>query len=542
MHRIPFPLSHRYLVRFGPKHIPHVFTDVLVIGGGVAGARAALTVDPNLTTLLVTKGPITRSNSMQAQGGIAAVLDPVDDVDRHAADTIATGKGLCEEEIVRMVVREGPDRVRELVEMGTQFDTQGGEIALTREGGHSHPRVAHALGDATGKEIMRALIEHVRTKPSVEIWEHTFAIDLLAQEGQCRGALVWCPKYGKTLIWAKQTILATGGAGRLYRETTNPEIATADGHALAFRAGAEVRDMEFMQFHPTVLYIAGSSRSLISETVRGEGAYLRDCNGNRFMSDYDKAEELAPRDVVSRAIASQMSKTNHPCVYLDLSHLPAERVKERFPNIGKVCVEFGLDITTDRIPVRPGAHYMIGGVTVDDRGQTTLPGLWAAGEVTSTGLHGANRLGSNSLLEGAVYGMRAGAGASELALSQPDEFRSANIVSDWPRSESDEDELFNLADMKNSLSSLMWRNIGIERNAERLAEAGRQVDFWNRYVSAREFTEPTGWELQNQLLVARLIIAAASARTESRGVHYRSDYPDTVPEQAHHIPIVAVSE
>ena len=292
----------RYLVRFDPKRIPHSFADVLIIGGGIAGLRAAMAVDPALETVVVTKDVLLQSNSAYAQGGIAGVFDPLDAFAHHAADTMAAGKGLCDDEVVDMVVREAPERIRELIEFGAHFDTIDGEIALTQEGGHSHRRVVHALGDATGKEVMRALVERIHGRRGVQIWEKTFTIDLLTHEGVCRGALVWNPQHGRTFVWAKQTILCTGGAGRLYRETTNPDIATADGHAIAFRAGAELRDMEFVQFHPTVLYIAGSSRHLISEALRGEGAYLRDCNGYRFMADYDSALELAPRDVVSRAI------------------------------------------------------------------------------------------------------------------------------------------------------------------------------------------------------------------------------------------------
>ena len=364
-----------------------MFTDVLIVGGGVAGARAALAIDPALRTILVTKDVLTLSNSSWAQGGIAGVLDPLDDIANHVADTIAAGKGLCDREVVDLVVSEAPERIRELIELGAKFDQENGQIALTQEGGHSHRRVVHALGDATGKEIMRALIHCVVTAPNCDAWEQTFTIDLLTHEGQCVGALVWNPKHGKTIIWAKRVILATGGAGRLYRETTNPDIATADGHALAFRAGAELRDMEFMQFHPTVLYIAGSSRHLISEAVRGEGAFLLDCFGHRFMQKYDKAGELAPRDVVSQAITQQMAETQHPCVYLDLAHLDPALVAERFPHIGQVCAKFGLDLARDRIPVRPGAHYMIGGITMNLKGESTVPGLLGAGEVTASGLH-----------------------------------------------------------------------------------------------------------------------------------------------------------
>ena len=337
-------------------------------------------------------------------------------------------------------------------------------------------------------------------------------------------------------MWAKQTILCTGGAGRLYRETTNPDIATADGHALGFRAGAELRDMEFMQFHPTVLYIAGSSRHLISEAVRGEGAYLRDCFGHRFMGDYHTSLELAPRDEVSLAITRQMEKTKHSCVYLDLTHLPKSLIAERFPHISQVCAEFGLDITTDQIPVRPGAHYMIGGLTIDLDGRTTVPGLWAAGEVTSSGLHGANRLASNSLLEGLVYGLRCGRGASELALAQPDSFAAIPLRADWVHDVKDNHDL-NLTDLTNSLQSLMGRHVGITRNGAGLKDATTQIDFWDRYVSTREFSQLKGWELQNLLLVARLMAASATARTESRGVHFRDDFPKTDPQQAQHIAI-----
>ncbi|MBI3865803.1 MAG: L-aspartate oxidase [Planctomycetia bacterium] len=531
--------AHRYQVRFHPKRISHVFTDVLIVGSGIAGLRAALEIPPELNVVVVSKDDLAQSNSAYAQGGIAGAMDPVDDTSNHAADTMAAGKGLCDEKIVEMVVREAPERIQELIEWGANFDTENGELALTQEGGHSHRRVVHALGDATGKEVMRALIARARGLPNAEFWERTFIIDLLTHDGRCCGAIVWNRGHGKTIIWAKQTILATGGAGQIFRETTNPSIATADGHAVAFRAGAVVRDMEFMQFHPTVLYIAGSSRHLISEAVRGEGAYLRDCTGYRFMGDYSPQFELAPRDEVSHAIAVQMDRTRHPCVYLDLSHVDSKLVRERFPHIGKVCADFGLDITHDLIPVRPGAHYMIGGAVVDPEGRTTVPGLWAAGEVTSSGLHGANRLASNSLLEGLVFGRSSGKGAAQLAAGQPDSFAALPLESDWPRGARDDDEL-NLLDLRNSLGAEMWRDVGIRRERAGLESAERQVEFWTRYVAAREFADPSGWELQNMLLVSRLMIAGALTRQESRGTHFRRDFPQSDPTQAEHIEIAAV--
>ncbi|HVJ85998.1 MAG TPA: L-aspartate oxidase [Caulifigura sp.] len=527
---------HRYLVRFDPKRIPHMFADVLILGSGIAGVRAALAVDPKLRVVVVSKDRADLSNSAWAQGGIAGVLDPADDIKNHAADTKTAGAGLCDPKVVDAVVASAPELIRELESFGAVFDQENGRLALTMEGGHSHPRVAHALGDATGKEVMRALIDRVRGSNGVEVWEKTFTIDLLTHEGVCRGALVWNEEHGKTFVWAKQTILCTGGAGRLYRETTNPSIATADGHAVAFRAGAELRDMELMQFHPTVLYIAGSSRHLITEAARGEGGHLVDANGYRFMADYDARWELAPRDIVSRAITSQMDKTRHPCVYLDLRHLSQELISERFPHIGQLCREFGLDLKRDLIPVRPGAHYMIGGVTVDLEGRTTIPGLWAAGEVTSSGLHGANRLASNSLLEGLFYGLRCGVGASIEAARIPDSFTALPLASDWSSPLQDEDEL-NLADLRNALTSLMGRNVGIRRNAEDLRQAASQVEFWDRYVSGREFRTVEGWELQNMLLTARLMIASALAREESRGVHFRDDFPATRPGQGEHVSI-----
>jgi L-aspartate oxidase len=513
---MPFPK--RYLARFGPKQTQHRFTDLLVIGGGIAGLRAALAAPPDMPVLVVTKDRIQQSNSTYAQGGIAAVRSPEDRFENHIEDTLTAGAGMCDREVVDLVVREAPRQIDDLIHFGAQFDAEPGI-----EGGHSYHRIVHALGDATGFEVMRAIIERAQKAPNITVWDRTFTLDLLTHEGACVGAFVDRPRHEKLLVWAKQTILASGGAGMVYRETTNPPVATGDGMAAAYRAGADLRDMEFMQFHPTVLYVAGSSRYLISEAVRGLGAYLRDKDGVRFMPAEDPRAELATRDVVAQAIVRCMERTQHPNVYLDLSHLDPARVREHFPGIDKACRGFGIDITRDPIPVRPGAHYMVGGVQVDSQGRTSIPGLWAAGEVTSSGLHGANRLASNSLLEGLVYGALCGRLATEASARQPDTFRVPPIQADFeperggPR--------LDIADLTSSLRSLMVRNMGIVRNRAGLLEAERQVAFWCRYVLRREFNTRTGWELQNMLTVARLMIWAALQRSESRGVHFRSDYP-----------------
>ncbi|MFN9624891.1 MAG: L-aspartate oxidase [Planctomycetota bacterium] len=513
----------RYLVPIEPKRMGHYFTDVLIIGGGLAGMRAAQEVDPSLRTMILTKDKVEESNSAYAQGGIASVWDPEDRFDNHIQDTLVAGCDLCDPSTVEMVVREAPDRVAELIRWGTRFDQIDGALVLGREGGHSHQRIIHALGDATGKEIMRAMIQHTRSLPNVEICEEAYTMDLLTYDGQCCGAVVSIQQRPAVLIWSKQTILCTGGCGQVFRESTNPRVATGDGHAIAFRAGALMRDMEFMQFHPTVLYIAGSSRTLITEAVRGEGAYLVDSHGYRFMKDYDSRLELAPRDVVSKSIVAQMDKTQSACVYLTLAHLDPEHVRQRFPGIAKVCHSFGLDIAKDPIPVRPGAHYMIGGALVDQYARTSLPGLWAAGEVSSSGLHGANRLASNSLLEGLVYGAVAGRGASNAALEDSTITLSAlPIRYDAKRTDSED---IDLADIRNSVRSVMWRHVGVHRKKERLEEALEQLIRYSSYVLAHRPDGIEGWELQNMLTVGLMMTQAALSRRESRGVHLRLDYP-----------------
>lgn len=514
----------RYLAAFDPKSVPHHFVDILIIGGGLAGLRAAIEIDPGLRVLVITKDALEQSSSVYAQGGIAGAIKADDCFESHVQDTLNAGCNLCDREIVEMVVREAPDRIQELIRWGASFDEEAGELALGKEGGHSHHRIVHANGDATGAEIMRVVSCWTERLPHVGVWQNAFTLDLLTDEDGCRGAVVARPNLGKTLVWAKETILCTGGAGQLYRETSNPEVATGDGIAAAFRAGAQLRDMEFMQFHPTMLYIAGSNRRLITEAVRGEGAHLVDCEGERFMGNYDERMELAPRDVVSHAIELQMQKTGHPCVYLDMSHLEAAAIRARFPGISLVCKKFGLDIAMDRIPVRPGAHYFIGGVSVDAQGRTTVPHLWAAGEVTSSGLHGANRLASNSLLEGMVYGAHAGAAASRDALAMADQFHVPPLAN---RESSEQAATLDIADIRNSLKSLMWRKAGVHRSQAGLKEAEETVAHWCHYVLPQQFSNPEGWELQNMLTVAYFIITAALVREETRGVHQRIDFGET---------------
>jgi len=520
----------RYLVPFKANRLPQQLTDVLVIGGGVAGLRAAIAASESADVLVVTKDTIEQSNTWYAQGGIAAVLQPEDSFQSHSTDTESAGAGLCDPKAVDITVKEGPQRVLELLSWGAHFDRKAGnsyDLAFTREGGHSFARIVHACGDATGRELAQTLINTVRARESIRISPETFVIDLITDENRCVGALALIAGQ-VNVIWAKQVILAAGGAGQLYRETTNPKIATADGLAMAWRAGATLQDMEMVQFHPTTLYLAGSSRALITEAVRGEGAYLVDRNGHRFMPDYHPSAELAPRDIVSRSIVQQIRKTNFTHVYLDVRHLPTQQFRARFPQLAELMNQFEIDVSRDLIPVHPAAHYMVGGVDVDEHGQTSLKGLYAVGEVACTGLHGANRLGSNSLLEGLAFGARAGARAAEAAKANNLRFPQnlEHRIAPSVKTELD------ITDVKSSLRSIMWRNVGIERTEQRLAETREIIAFWSRYVMDKIFDQaigaaaPAGWEVQNMLTVGALIATAAYTRTESRGVHHRLDYPN----------------
>ena len=514
----------RYLARMDTGALGHLYTDYLVIGGGIAGLRAALAAAPAGKVIVLAKESLKDSNSYYAQGGIASVVRAQDSADSHIADTLQTGCGLCDSAIVEKVVKDGPAHIRQLQQWGVLFDTEGGSLAAGREGGHSHCRIIHADGDATGRAVMLTLIEKVRVERAVKVFENCFCIDLLTepQSGECLGVLCYHPKHGLQCVWARKTILAAGGAGRLYRETTNPIGATADGLAMAYRAGAIMRDMEFMQFHPTTLYIAGADRKLITEALRGAGGYLIDRKGKRFMHDYNEMAELAPRDIVSRAIQGQMEKTNTTNVFLDVRHLGGKWLNERFPTISELCSQFDIDVDEDPIPVRPSAHYMIGGVKTDIAGRTSLANLYCCGESSATGLHGANRLASNSLLEGLVFGDICGRAVADELDGNCADLERCKIVYDIPESQRTR---LDIADVTNSLRSVMWRNVGIERNGERLAETVEIIRFWQRYVMDKVFDTAVGWQCQNMLTVSRLMAESSLKRTESRGVHYRSDYP-----------------
>ncbi len=495
---------------------------VLVVGGGVAGLSAAIEMAEAHQVLVATKAWLSDSNTDAAQGGVAAVLSPEDSLESHFEDTLGTGCGISNESVVRRVVQEAPDAIRRVMEWGGQFDrTLTGELALSLEGGHSAGRVVHALGDQTGREIQRVLVDRARTSPKLRIMEHAFVLDLVVNDGQAVGAILFSS--GRFYrVHARAVIVAAGGCGHVFRETTNREVATGDGHAMMYRAGARLRGMEFMQFHPTTLYIAGAARMLISEAARGEGAILRDCHGHAFMDDLHASGSLAPRDFVSRAVLDRMVQTGHTNVYLDLRHLSPSFVRERFPRINRVCRTFQLDITKDLIPVAPAAHYMIGGASVDPDGRTSVPGLYAVGEAACTGLHGANRLASNSLLEGLVLGHCL---SRTLRESLP-VATSGSWEQPKPRRKLREEPNFDATDLLNSVQSLMWRQGGLLRNGAELAEASRRLEGWLLSASAIEQRSTAGWELLNLLQVSQLITHAARERTETRGVHCRTDFPD----------------
>ncbi|MBM3987259.1 MAG: L-aspartate oxidase [Planctomycetes bacterium] len=532
----------RYLAPFHARALATYRFDVVVVGGGVAGASAALAAaEAGAAVAMVAKDVLEETNTVYAQGGVAVVLGAEDSFESHVSDTLQVGCGICDVETVDRVVRGGPTALRRLLDRGARFDLAAdGSIELSREGGHSHHRIIHAGGAATGVEIQRTLNEAVRGQPDIAVFESHFAIDLISgANGRVIGLLAQTARGEFVCFSAAQVILATGGAGQLFRETTNPAIATGDGGAMAFRAGAALRDLEFFQFHPTCLYIAGAARVLISEIVRGAGGVLLDKDRVRFMPEYHAAAELAPRDVVSRACFDRMVKTNDTSVYLDLSSLE-RNPHELFPHIGRICQYFGIDIARDPIPVRPGAHYMIGGIQVDADGRTSVPGLWAVGECASSGLHGANRMGSNSLLEGLVLGARAGERASEDGRDFP--LIPVDRRLRVERAQGSSDVRLGIQDMTYSLKSLMWRQMGIVRSGRAIGDAIEKVGFWARAVQQLATPDPRSWELLNMLTVAHLAAVSAAVREESRGTHFREDFPASAAQWRAHTLLQPVAD
>ncbi|MGE0132508.1 MAG: L-aspartate oxidase [Blastocatellales bacterium] len=485
--------------------------DYIVLGSGVAGLRAAAELARNGRVVVLTKDRLDESNTEYAQGGVAVAMSDDDEISLHVEDTLNAGAGLCDEKAVRTLVEEGPRYITELIEWGAQFDRQGGALAFTQEAAHSRRRILHAHGDSTGREIVRSLIAHAKKNPNIQLTAHAATIGLIVADGRCAGVRFIDPNESlRREMYARAVVLATGGAGQIFAQTTNPSIATGDGMAMAYAAGATMCDLEFVQFHPTALALADAPRFLLSEALRGEGAILRNHAGEAFAKRYDDRGELAPRDIVARAIVAEMEHTNTRWMYLDLTHLKSDFLRQRFPNIFETCMRYGLDLTKDQLPVSPAVHYVMGGAKTDTRGRTTLKGLYAAGEVACTGVHGANRLASNSLLEGLVFGARAGEAAIEDSLPQPNRSEPAPVefdLSEWRLDQR----------TKNRVQEIMWRKAGIIRRAEDLRSAVEELTA----MAEENVNERT----RNFVTLARLMAEAALWREESRGGHFRQDFP-----------------
>jgi L-aspartate oxidase len=502
------------------KNVPPE-TDFVVVGAGIAGLRAAVELASAGRVLVLAKLEYTESATQYAQGGIAAALSDEDEISLHYQDTLAAGDGIVNPDAAHVLVEEGPERIEELIAWGTQFDRNGTKLAFTREGAHSRDRILHAQGDSTGREIGRALYLKAQSLKNITIREFEFATDLIIEDGRVVGLHLLDQKGVLHPVRAAAVLLATGGLGNVYKETTNPSVATGDGVAMAFRAGADISDMEFVQFHPTALYIKGAPRFLLSEALRGEGAILRNEQLTRFMPKYHQLAELAPRDVVARAIAHELevSRSKDPVVYLDLTHKDPKRLQKRFPRIYETCLKYNVDIALDMIPVRPAVHYAMGGVRTDLYGRTSMPGLYAAGEVACTGVHGANRLASNSLLEGLVYGARAAR-----AMREESRVISSNLHAIAQSADTKAAVTPNNAEsVISQIQNIMWRDVGIVRSRETLQRAISDLQMLKKdlpHGTCRRCCEASNiW--QTGLLIAK----SALARLESRGAHYRLDYP-----------------
>jgi L-aspartate oxidase len=501
------------------KDLPNE-TDFIVVGAGIAGLRASVELAPAGRVLCLAKKEVTESNTQYAQGGIAVALSDDDEVSLHLDDTLKAGDGLCNADAARVLVEEGPARIEELIEWGTEFDRAGAKIAFTREGAHSRSRVLHAHGDSTGREIGRALFLKAQALKPIVFREFEFTTELVLQYGRVIGVRVLDNSGQVREIHASSVLLATGGLGQVYSDTTNPAVATGDGVAMAFRGGAEISDMEFVQFHPTALFLKGAPRFLLSEALRGEGAYLRNAELQRFMPKYHEMSELAPRDVVARAIAHELEIVKRPdaAVYLDLTHLNPDKVRKRFPTIYSTCMQYNIDIAEELVPIRPAAHYAMGGVRTDLDGRASIPGLFAAGEVACTGVHGANRLASNSLLEGLVYGTRA-------ARAMRDEMQSRKSASAiTPQTTVQRNGTSpDVEKFIQKVQSLMWQNVAVVREGKSLRQTLTELTAMQS--STPKPTDRRAHEAANILQTGILIARSALSREESRGAHYRLDYP-----------------
>ncbi|HZK40211.1 MAG TPA: L-aspartate oxidase [Atribacterota bacterium] len=513
----------RYLINFDLSRIRKIYTDFLIVGSGIAGLYTSLKLSPLGEVTILTKNKLTESNTEYAQGGIAVALGDKDSPYLHMEDTLKAGANFCDPEAVEVLVTEGPKCVEELIEMGTKFDKIEGKFQTTLEAAHQRPRILHAQGDATGAEIERSLSEKARKEDSIKIDENLLVIDILTENNVCYGLLTLNNKTSEFAAYlAKYTILASGGLGQLFSNTTNPAVATGDGIAMAYRGGAKVTDLEFIQFHPTALFHQGSPKFLISEAVRGEGAILKNINGESFMHSYHPLAELAPRDIVARAIIDQMKKTKNDYVYLDATKIK-DKFSQRFPTIYKNCLALNIDPEKEYIPVAPAAHYTMGGIKTDTWGQTNLTNLYACGECTSTGVHGANRLASNSLLEGLVFGKRI---TQKIKKNNTyysiEKLKELNLSYNFPREKYKE---YDPLKLKQELQKLMWNKVGIIRNPSDLKNVRQKISEW-KFIFKSELKTTEDFELANLIILADLVTNSALQREESRGAHYREDFPD----------------